>query len=60
MTESRRLFIPVILGTSRKGRSSENVARFVLEQARKRPGVEADLVDIAAMNLPVITTPVRL
>jgi NAD(P)H-dependent FMN reductase len=53
MTELRRLFIPVILGTSRKGRSSENVAQFVLEQARKRPGVEADLVDIAAMNLPI-------
>jgi NAD(P)H-dependent FMN reductase len=53
MTEPRRLFIPVILGTPRKGRSSENVARFVFEQARRRPDIETDLVDIAAMNLPI-------
>jgi NAD(P)H-dependent FMN reductase len=53
MTEPRRLFIPVILGTARKGRSSENVARFVLEQARRRPDIETDLVDIGAMNPPV-------
>ena len=53
MTEPRRLFIPVILGTPRKGRSSENVAHFVLEQARKRPDIETDLVDIGTMNLRI-------
>ncbi len=50
MTEPRRLFIPVILGTPRKGRSSENVARFVFEHARQRADIETDLVDIAAMK----------
>jgi NAD(P)H-dependent FMN reductase len=50
---ARRLFIPVILGTPRKGRYSEHVARFVLEQASKRPDIETDLVDIATLHLPV-------
>src|SRR6516164_913608 len=53
MTGSRRLFIPVILGTTRKGRFSEAVARFVLEQTSKRADVETTLVDIKEIRLPV-------
>lgn len=53
MTEPRPLVIPVILGTTRKGRFSEPVARFVLEQVRKRSGVETTLVDIKEIRLPV-------
>ena len=53
MTGSRRLFIPVILGTTRKGRFSEAVARFVLEQTSKRTDVETTLVDIKEIRLPV-------
>ena len=30
------LFIPVVLGTVRKGRASENVAKFVFEQVKQR------------------------
>jgi NAD(P)H-dependent FMN reductase len=48
----RSLFVPVILGTSRKGRLSEHVARFVLAELRKRAGVETELVDIREINLP--------
>src|SRR5207248_11571194 len=40
------LFIPVILGTARKGRRSENAARFVFEETKKRAGVETEFVDI--------------
>src|SRR6266404_7499140 len=40
------LFIPVILGTARKGRRSENGARFVFEERKKRAGVETEFVDI--------------
>ena len=36
----RPLYIPVILGTARKGRASELVARFVLGEVTKREGVE--------------------
>ena len=53
MTGSRRLFIPVILGTTRKGRFSEAVARFVLGQTSKRTDVETTLVDIKEIRLPV-------
>jgi NAD(P)H-dependent FMN reductase len=46
------LFIPVILGTVRKGRASENVAKFVFEQVQKRDGVETLLVDIRDLKFP--------
>jgi NAD(P)H-dependent FMN reductase len=42
----RRLFIPVILGTARQGRASENVAKFVFSEVTKREGVETELVDL--------------
>ena len=47
----RPLFIPVILGTSRKGRQSGNVARFVIEQVKKRAGVETELIDVCALPM---------
>jgi NAD(P)H-dependent FMN reductase len=49
---SRPLFIPVVLGTVRKGRASENVARFVHEQVKRREGVETELIDIGELKLP--------
>jgi NAD(P)H-dependent FMN reductase len=49
---NRPLFIPVILGTVRKGRASENVAKFVFEQVKKREGVESELIDIRELNFP--------
>jgi NAD(P)H-dependent FMN reductase len=49
---NRPLFIPVILGTVRKGRASENVAKFVFEQVKQREGVDTELVDIGALNFP--------
>jgi NAD(P)H-dependent FMN reductase len=48
-----KLFIPVILGTARKCRTSERVAGFVLEQVRKRADVETALIDIRDLNLPM-------
>jgi NAD(P)H-dependent FMN reductase len=47
----RPLYIPVILGTARKGRASENVARFVLGEVAKREGVETRLIDIRELKL---------
>lgn len=48
----RPLFIPVILGTVRKGRASENVAKFVFEQISKREGVETEFIDIRELKFP--------
>jgi NAD(P)H-dependent FMN reductase len=50
MTE-RSLFIPIILGTTRRGRQSENVARFVFEQTRKRADVETELIDVRTLPM---------
>jgi len=44
--DARPLFIPVILGTVRKGRASENVAKFVFGEVQKRGGVETELIDL--------------
>lgn len=51
--EERDLFIPVILGTTREGRMSAHVARFVHGEVAKRPGVESELLDIADVPMPV-------
>jgi NAD(P)H-dependent FMN reductase len=50
---TKPLFIPVILGTARQGRASENVARFVFGEVQKRDGVETELIDIRELALPV-------
>jgi NAD(P)H-dependent FMN reductase len=52
MNAKRSLFIPVILGTARQGRASENVARFVYEEVKKRDGIETVLIDIRALSFP--------
>jgi NAD(P)H-dependent FMN reductase len=52
MTDRECLFLPVILGTTRKGRLSAHVARLVAEVAAKRPGLITELIDIAELPLP--------
>jgi NAD(P)H-dependent FMN reductase len=47
----RPLFIPVILGTARQGRESENVARFVFEQTKKRADLETQLIDVRELPM---------
>lgn len=47
----RPLYIPVILGTARKGRASEQVARFVSGEVAKHAGVETELIDIRDLKL---------
>jgi NAD(P)H-dependent FMN reductase len=46
----RPLYIPLILGTPRKGRASESVARFVLSELAKRDGVETELLDVRELR----------
>ncbi len=48
----KKLFIPVVLGTVRVGRSSEHVANFVVEQINRRDDMEAQLFDVRDMELP--------
>jgi NAD(P)H-dependent FMN reductase len=45
------LFIPVILGTARRGRESEHAAKFVFEQTKKRAGVETEFIDVRTLPM---------
>jgi NAD(P)H-dependent FMN reductase len=49
---TRPLSIPVILGTSRKGRMSVHAARWLTAHISARRGVETVLLDVAEMHLP--------
>ena len=53
MPDIRPLSIPLILGTTRKGRMSAYVARFVAGEIAKHEGVETELIDIAQLPMPV-------
>ena len=53
METTRPLFIPVILGTTRRGRMSAAAANLMVAQLASRAGVETELIDIARVPLPV-------
>lgn len=53
MDAERPIFIPVILGTTRQGRMSDPVARFVSGELAKRSGVETELIDIAQIPFSI-------
>ena len=52
MNSDRPLFIPVILGTPRRGRMSEHAAELMRAQIELRPGVRTELIDVAALPIP--------
>jgi NAD(P)H-dependent FMN reductase len=49
---NRPLFIPVILGTVRKGRMSEHAARLVHAQLARYEEVKTELIDIRQVSMP--------
>lgn len=51
MQNTRPLNIPVILGTTRKGRMSAHAARWITGHIKDRAGVETRLLDVADMQL---------
>ena len=53
MERERPLFVPVILGTPRRGRMSEHAARLMWARVGERRGVETALVDVATLPIPV-------
>lgn len=40
------IFIPLLLGTTRKGRASENVAKFVYGEIKKHEDIETEFIDL--------------
>jgi NAD(P)H-dependent FMN reductase len=49
---SDKLFIPILLGTPRKGRASANVARSVHSRMQQHVGIESVLFDVRDFDLP--------
>ncbi|WP_167149231.1 NAD(P)H-dependent oxidoreductase [Actinomyces sp. ZJ308] len=47
--------IGIVLGSIREGRLGEQVAAWVLEQARQRGDAEYSLVDVKSFDLPLVT-----
>lgn len=47
-----RLFLPVLLGTNRNGRESENVAKWILAKMEERAEIETRLFDVRNFDLP--------
>ena len=52
------LRIAIILGSTRPGRNTEAVARWVFDQAQQRGDAEYELVDIADYALPLLDEPI--
>ena len=48
----KNLFIPILLGTTRKDRQSEHVARWVHSEMKKRDEIETQLFDVRDFELP--------
>ncbi len=53
MASDRPFYVPVILGTPRKGRMSEYAARLMASRIGEREGVETALIDVAMLPIPV-------
>jgi NAD(P)H-dependent FMN reductase len=47
-----KLFIPLILGTPRKNRESEYVAKWVHAKVQERPDIETQFFDVRDFDLP--------
>ncbi|MDP4038849.1 MAG: NADPH-dependent FMN reductase [bacterium] len=48
-----KLFIPILLGTVRQGRASENVAKLIYERVKAHQEIETKLFDPKDMDLPM-------
>jgi NAD(P)H-dependent FMN reductase len=50
---TRPIFAPVILGTSRQGRTNEYAAHFVFDRVSKRSDLRTDFIDIRNIRLSI-------
>jgi NAD(P)H-dependent FMN reductase len=50
--DAKRIFLPILLGTPRKSRESEAVAKWVYAKMSERDGVESKFFDVCDFELP--------
>lgn len=48
----KKLFIPLLLGTSRQTRESENVANWVFKKMQERDEIDTQFFDVRSFDLP--------
>ena len=54
------VYIPIILGSTRRGRQSPKVAHFLVERLRKTGQAETEILDLAEYNFPVMVERLRM
>jgi len=52
-------YIPVILGSTRRGRQSPRVARFISERMRQTGKIETEILDLLEYNFPIMEERLR-
>jgi NAD(P)H-dependent FMN reductase len=52
-------YVPVILGSIRRNRESSKVAKYVLHHLKQRSNVQAELVDLRELDLPMMEERLR-
>ncbi len=50
--KNEKVFLPILLGTNRKNRQSENVARWVFSKMEERDDIESQFFDVRDFDLP--------
>jgi NAD(P)H-dependent FMN reductase len=55
----KRFYIPVILGSTRRGRQSPKVARFITERMRRNGSIETEILDLLEYNFPIMEERLR-
>src|SRR5438552_16579663 len=54
------LNIPLIVGSTRRGRQTPKVARFVHERLRRTGRAETELIDLETLQLPIMEERLRM
>lgn len=52
-------YIPMILGSTRRGRQSPKVARFIAERMRRSERIETEILDLLEYNFPIMEERLR-
>ena len=58
-TARNSFYIPVILGSTRRGRQSPKVARFIAERMRRSERIETEILDLAEYDFPIMEERLR-
>jgi len=53
-------YIPIILGSTRRGRQSVKAARFIYEHMRQNGQIETEILDLLEFNFPIMEERLRL